>query len=191
MLRRPVIVGIGGRNKSEFALAHLIAWREHETAFARRRRSSVLDVDRAHPRPGRARACRRSPPPTCSPRRGGRHLSGGMILNRVRRLPKPTQASEAVQPIFEAVSNALHAVEDAYGDQYQARGRIIVNIKDLKSPDALDITVADNGIGLDGRRYDAFCTTDTDHKISRGGKGSGRLLWLDAFNSVSIDRHLR
>jgi hypothetical protein len=35
----------------------------------------------------------------------------GDVLNRVRRLPKPTQASEALQPLFEAVSNALHAVE--------------------------------------------------------------------------------
>ena len=111
----------------------------------------------------------------------------GDILNRVRRLPKPTQASEALQPLFEAVSNALHAVEDAYRDMYQARGRIIVTIKNLKDPDTLDITIADNGIGFDTRRYDAFCTTDTDHKISRGGKGIGRLLWLDAFDAVSID----
>jgi hypothetical protein len=111
----------------------------------------------------------------------------GDVVNRVRRLPKPTQASEALQPLFEAVSNALHAVEDAYGDQYQARGRIIVTIKNLKSPDSLNITIADNGIGFDARRYDAFCTTDTDHKISRGGKGIGRLLWLDAFEAASID----
>jgi hypothetical protein len=111
----------------------------------------------------------------------------GDVVNRVRRLPKPTQASEALQPLFEAVSNALHAVEDAYGDQYQTRGRIIVTFNNLKSPDSLNIMIADNGIGFDARRYDAFCTTDTDHKISRGGKGIGRLLWLDAFNAVSID----
>ena len=111
----------------------------------------------------------------------------GDILNRVRRLPKPTQASEALQPLFEAVSNALHAVEDAYSDKYQVQGRIIVTIKNLKNPDTLEITIADNGIGFDARRYDAFCTTDTDHKISRGGKGIGRLLWLDAFDVASID----
>jgi hypothetical protein len=62
-----------------------------------------------------------------------------------------------------------------------------VTIKSLKSPDELVITVADNGIGFDSRRYEAFCTTDTDHKISRGGKGIGRLLWLDAFEAVSVD----
>jgi hypothetical protein len=55
----------------------------------------------------------------------------------------------------------------------------------------LEIVVADNGIGFDSRRYDAFCTTDTDHKISRGGKGIGRLLWLDAFEAVSVDSIFR
>ena len=59
--------------------------------------------------------------------------------------------------------------------------------KNLKSPDALEITVSDNGIGFDEPRYVAFCTTDTDHKISRGGKGIGRLLWLDAFEKVDIN----
>ena len=38
----------------------------------------------------------------------------GSILNRVRRLPKPTKASEALKPLFEAVSNAMHAVEDQF-----------------------------------------------------------------------------
>lgn len=36
----------------------------------------------------------------------------GDIVNRVKRLPKPSQAAEALQPVFEAVSNALHAVEE-------------------------------------------------------------------------------
>jgi hypothetical protein len=46
--------------------------------------------------------------------------------------------------------------------------------------------VSDNGIGLSNDRFIAFCTTDTDFKIQRGGKGVGRLLWLDAFERIEI-----
>lgn len=110
----------------------------------------------------------------------------GDIVNRVKRLPKPSLAAEALQPAFEAVSNSLHAVEDAFGDQYQRHGKITVTITNPRSPDHIEITVDDNGVGLEPARFEAFCTTDTDYKISRGGKGVGRLLWLDAFDSVKV-----
>lgn len=110
----------------------------------------------------------------------------GDILNRVKRLPKPTQPAEALQPVFEAVSNSLHAIEDAFQDAYQARGRIAVTISSPKSPADIEIIVSDNGLGLDPSRFDAFCKTDTDFKLARGGKGIGRLLWLDAFLSIRV-----
>lgn len=110
----------------------------------------------------------------------------GDIVNRVKRLPKPSMAAEALQPVFEAVSNSLHAVEDAFGDQYQQQGKITVTIANPRSPDDIEITVDDNGVGLEPARFEAFCTTDTDYKISRGGKGVGRLLWLDAFDSIKV-----
>lgn len=110
----------------------------------------------------------------------------GDIVNRVKRLPKPSLAAEALQPVFEAVSNSLHAVEDAFADQYQQMGKITVSVTAPRSPDDIEITVNDNGVGLEPARFEAFCTTDTDYKISRGGKGVGRLLWLDAFDSVKV-----
>lgn len=110
----------------------------------------------------------------------------GDIVNRVKRLPKPAQAAEALQPVFEAVSNSFHAVEDAFGDHYQIRGKINVTITAPRSPYEITIIVSDNGVGLGPDRFDAFCTTDTDHKIGRGGKGVGRLLWLDAFENIQV-----
>jgi anti-sigma regulatory factor (Ser/Thr protein kinase) len=110
----------------------------------------------------------------------------GNIINRVRRLPKPTNAAEALQPLFEAVSNGMHAVEDANSLETAAVGRINITIENARSPSDLTITVSDTGVGLDAERFEAFRTTDTDFKIKRGGKGIGRLLWLDAFDHVKI-----
>lgn len=111
----------------------------------------------------------------------------GDIVNRVKRLPKPSLAAEALQPLFEAVSNSLHAIEDAFGDAlYQSKGLITVSIQNLRSPDEIEIIVDDNGVGLEQPRFEAFCTTDTDYKMERGGKGVGRLLWLDAFEKIKV-----
>lgn len=110
----------------------------------------------------------------------------GNIINRVRRLPKPANAAEALQPLFEAVSNGMHAVEDACSSDEVDAGRIDIVIENLKSPTELTITVSDTGVGLDPVRFEAFHTTDTDFKIKRGGKGIGRLLWLDAFDHAKV-----
>ncbi|MCQ0970165.1 hypothetical protein MLD63_07000 [Paracoccus sp. TK19116] len=47
-------------------------------------------------------------------------------------------------------------------------------------PAEVRVEIADNGIGLDADRYEAFQAIDTDFKRTRGGKGVGRLFWLDA-----------
>jgi anti-sigma regulatory factor (Ser/Thr protein kinase) len=111
----------------------------------------------------------------------------GDLVNRVKRLPKPTSAAEALQPLFEAVSNSIHAIDDRFGVKANESGEIKISITGLRKPEKLEITVADNGIGLDSQRFEAFCTTDTSFKIARGGKGIGRLLWLDAFEKVSVN----
>jgi hypothetical protein len=108
----------------------------------------------------------------------------GNILNRVRRLPKPTKPAQALQPLFEAVSNAMHAIEDEFQATAIASGRINITITNLAATARSQIIISDNGIGL--TRFLAFCTTDTDFKLPRGGKGIGRLLWLDAFDRIKV-----
>src|SRR5690606_26553603 len=111
----------------------------------------------------------------------------GDIVNRVKRLPKPSNSTEALQPLFEAVSNAIHAVDDKFREDAVKHGYISVTINNLNDVSGLEITVSDNGVGLDRERFKAFRTTDTPFKLERGGKGIGRLLWLDAFNQISVD----
>lgn len=109
------------------------------------------------------------------------------IENRVAKLAKPSNNSQGLQPLFEAVSNAIFAIEDRQKLNPDHKGRVDVRIIGLSDPIKVKIEVEDNGIGLDGPRYDAFCVVDTDFKKSRGGKGVGRLFWLDAFKSIRVE----
>jgi len=108
------------------------------------------------------------------------------IENRVRKLPKPSNATQSLQPLFEAVSNAMFGIEDRYGDDV-AKGRINITVTKLSDPPNIEILIADDGIGLDADRYAAFCEIDTDFKKKKGGKGVGRLFWLDAFDQIDIE----
>ena len=110
------------------------------------------------------------------------------ITNRIQRLPKPSSAAQALQPLFEAISNSVHAVQARFSEEVADHGQIRV-LLDFggADEDPLRAVVEDNGIGLDDENYDAFLTTDTDYKLQLGGKGVGRLLWLDCFEKILIE----
>ena len=109
------------------------------------------------------------------------------IENRVRKLPKPANATQALQPLFEAVSNAFYAIEDRSLENVKIAGLVNIDITNLSDPEKFKVEISDNGIGLDHERYVAFQTIDTDYKRKRGGKGVGRLFWLDAFEKVFVE----
>ncbi|MBV1824987.1 ATP-binding protein [Komagataeibacter oboediens] len=111
----------------------------------------------------------------------------GNIRNRVNKLPKPSNNTQALQPLFEAVSNSMYAVDDRYKENSSKYGKIKIIVSQIKDEEEIEIIVEDNGIGIDDDRYDAFCTVDTDFKRAKGGKGVGRLFWLDAFSSIAIE----
>lgn len=108
------------------------------------------------------------------------------LVKRIDRLPKPTNTADAMQPLFEAVSNSIHSTQDRFKDNVSTQGKITVTLTMASRRAPSKIVVEDNGIGLDAKNYDAFTTTDTDNKIARGGKGVGRLLWLDCFEAISV-----
>src|SRR5687767_9874258 len=112
---------------------------------------------------------------------------GSNIENRVRKLSKPSNHSQALQPLFEAVSNAFYGIEDRFGSEARHKGHISTRVEKLSDPEKLTIEIIDNGIGLDADRYDAFCMVDTDFKRPKGGKGVGRLFWLDAFQGIQVE----
>lgn len=108
------------------------------------------------------------------------------LPNRVSKLTKPRNYAQAMQPFLEAVSNSIMAIDDRVAE-FGGRSDGVVNIvvSDLGADD-ISIEISDNGIGLEKDRYDAFCEIDTDFKRERGGKGVGRLYWLDAFKKIEV-----
>ena len=108
--------------------------------------------------------------------------------------------SSGLMPLYEAVVNSIHAIEEAAVPMSQ--GQITVCIlrgtqQSLAFPDDDDSSplkepivgfrVIDNGVGFNDDNMASFRTLDTEHKADKGGRGVGRLLWLKAFNRVTIE----
>jgi len=113
------------------------------------------------------------------------------FVGRVERLSLRPTSDNALMPLFEAVSNSLHAVDDRFGKDASSKALIKVavqrvNLADEKSP-VIGFVVEDNGIGLDGKNFESFRRLDSRHKIGRGGKGIGRLGWLKVFHRIEVD----
>lgn len=111
------------------------------------------------------------------------------LAGRVRNLGLPASAVNALIPLFEAVSNGLHAIEARWEAKASTHGTIRINVLRRDDDDdkaIIGFEVVDNGIGLTDENWKSFRTSDSDFKISRGGKGVGRLAWLKAFSNCEI-----
>lgn len=110
-------------------------------------------------------------------------------------------AGNGMLPLFEAVANSIHAIEDA--SLPPTEGYISVKIirdgqvridfdKERKrcGPEAkgniVGFSITDNGIGFTDENMESFLTLDSEHKANRGGRGVGRLMWLKAFDRARI-----
>ncbi|MCX7021991.1 MAG: ATP-binding protein [bacterium] len=109
----------------------------------------------------------------------------GLIRNTFVSTGKP------LMPVFEAISNSFHAIEDAQ----VPNGEILITA--TREPSLLDevepgtgniveFVISDNGIGMNDENYEAFLTADTTYKQTRGGKGIGRFTWLVVFERAVI-----
>ncbi|MDB4352618.1 ATP-binding protein [Porticoccaceae bacterium] len=117
------------------------------------------------------------------------------LHGRLRNTPLPR--SHGLLPLFEAVVNSIHSIEDLHTNL--SEGKITVEIiRDTQS--SLDIEndkdnkekiigfrVSDNGVGFNDENMDSFETLDSELKASKGCRGVGRLLWLKAFSRVEVN----
>jgi len=101
--------------------------------------------------------------------------------------------AKPLYPLFEAVVNSIHAIEELNSKN----GIIRIFIERDKSQILLDdnselypiksFKIEDNGVGFNEPNYNAFLTADTTYKAEKGGKGIGRFIWLKAFEYAHIE----
>ena len=101
--------------------------------------------------------------------------------------------SHGLFPVFETVINSIQALEEN-GNLTDGYIRITIQrepqasvIQDnLHQADIDSFIVEDNGIGFNDVNLQSFQTFDSEHKITKGCRGVGRLLWLKAFSHVEV-----
>ena len=113
------------------------------------------------------------------------------LQGRVRNTNLPV--SRSLLPLFDAIINSIHAIED----RGSAGGKISVKIQrdrllidgesEEQLPDIVGFEISDNGIGFDADNYSSFDTSDSTWKQDRGAKGVGRFLWLKAFGEAYVE----
>ncbi|EJL29496.1 ATP-binding protein [Novosphingobium sp. AP12] len=102
------------------------------------------------------------------------------LASEVKRATLPDGLQGFLFPLFEAVSNALHSIEERWQDEAEENGQIEVEVSFADQ----SITIADNGTGFDQKNLDAFLTPLTGNKFERGGKGFGRFIAFKLFDRV-------
>ncbi len=112
------------------------------------------------------------------------------LASEVKRATLPDGLHGFLFPLFEAVSNSLHSIEERWGDAVEQQGRIEIEFSSAN----LEIVIADNGVGFDDKNLSAFLTPLTGNKYERGGKGFGRFIAFKNFREVfyssrQIDPH--
>ena len=113
-------------------------------------------------------------------------------------------AKDAFLPVFEAIVNSIHSIEDRFGPEDAAEnGRIQVHVRRVRQAQlpgmvgrppverVESFTVVDNGVGFTDPNLMSFETADSTAKIGRGGKGIGRLTWLVVFEKAEVESRFR
>lgn len=101
--------------------------------------------------------------------------------------------AKAMMPLFEAISNAIDAIEEHRNgfSNHLVRIRLVATHDlahqggdDILVLDGFDIT--DDGVGFDDANLASFQEAHTLSKVKVGGKGVGRFTFLKVFSSVQI-----
>lgn len=120
------------------------------------------------------------------------------LRNRVNKLYLPN--TKSLLPLFEVVSNGVHAIEEINKiDGEKVKGKIIIDVirrgdikalldvDDIEEYPIVSFKVSDNGVGLNEENIKSFAEFDSEKKASIGGKGVGRLFCLKAFDQLRVE----
>lgn len=102
------------------------------------------------------------------------------LTAEVKRATLPDGLQGFLFPMYEAISNAFHSIEDRWENDLEDKGRLDVTFDDQ----AREVTIKDNGSGFDEANLSAFLTPLTGNKYERGGKGFGRFMAFKVYSQV-------
>src|SRR5690606_37187395 len=97
---------------------------------------------------------------------------------RIGNISLAPNAKNALYPLFEAVMNSIHAIEERFGRDNLTKGDITITLHRDEAGEYAGFTVSDNGIGFNRDNLLSLRKFDSPRKATIGGKGVGRLLWL-------------
>lgn len=114
------------------------------------------------------------------------------LKGRLRNTSLPK--SHGLMPVFEAVVNSIQSIEEKASPTTSGKITLEIvrsaqsnlDIGEKVDGDIVGFTIKDNGCGFDDENFASFETLDSDHKISKGCRGVGRLLWLKTFDKVEV-----
>ena len=116
---------------------------------------------------------------------------------RVQKLNLPR--TKALYPLFEIISNSIHAIQEREELETTFKGKIEIKairngeeealkqISDIEQYPINSFSVTDNGIGLNKENLVSFAEFDSEKKLAIGGKGVGRLICLKAYNKLIVE----
>ena len=97
-------------------------------------------------------------------------------------------------PLFEAIVNSLHSIEE---DASNNPGIVTIdvirstqtalNLESEAKQQIFEFHITDNGVGFHEKNFESFNFAHSTYKISKGGKGIGRFIWLRAFQKAEIE----
>lgn len=103
------------------------------------------------------------------------------IRGRLKNFNLPK--NQPLVPLFEAIVNSIHAIQERRiaGDNFNGRITIKIIREDqisigdvVEVPAIQSFEIVDNGVGFDEANFDSFMDSDSTYKASLGGKGVGR-----------------
>lgn len=167
-------------------------------------------IRRPSPRNEAGHASGMSRPPSAEPllhlSRANGEIVTAMDTNlqgRLRNLTLPRK--NGLIPLFEAVVNSVHAIEERFVSPKEISNLGAVTVAILRRSEQAELAwtsdrqlrpiagfdVVDNGIGFNDRNWESFNRLDFTLKGDKGCKGIGRLTWLKAFRDAEVDSSFR
>ena len=108
--------------------------------------------------------------------------------------------SKGLMPVYEAVINSIESIEDRSDIEQKPLSHYYIDLE-IDRVEQLDFCpkpgprpegeirafrITDNGVGFTDKNWQSFRTLDSLHKVEKGCRGIGRLMWLKAFNNVVV-----